>query len=469
MFGRYFEGSTRFRVGPDTVSVVVPSRFHAEWLQRRFGDELTATVHAEASRAGLAVRWHVDPSLFSAAPAPAPHAATPGEGLAARTAPPADPRPTPHGIATKAARRTGRRRTLKHSLDDYVVGAGNRLAYAAATKICDHAGDDAFGMLFLHGPCGVGKTHLLQGVARRWLAHRPGARVRYTTGERFANEYIASVQSGGIDRFRDRYRAVDLLCIDDVHFIAGKKATQSEFLHTFEALDLDGARVVFASDAHPRQIADLNARIVSRCVAGMVVQMHPPDRETRARIVRVLAGRRRLPLDDAAVAAIVESCPGSARELEGAVLRVEAARSLLDDRPAGDPAEAVNAAAVRRALGATAQRTPSRTPIRLDDILRATCEEFGVELSELLGTGRHRRIVIARSLAAALARELTTHSYPEIARAMNRRNHSTVVTACQRVRLQIEQGVAADIEGDMRTLRVADLYDRLRARLLRAG
>jgi chromosomal replication initiator protein len=340
------------------------------------------------------------------------------------------------------------------------------MAHEAARRLAEDQ-NPIFGALGLYGVCGVGKTHLLQGIARRFAELRPGSRVKYTTTERFANEYIALIREGKPDEFRRRYRPLDLLCLDDVHFLSGKKATQSEFLHTFEALELSGARVVLASDEHPKMIRDLHASIVSRVSSGIIVEIEAPDRETRVRLVRALGERRGVAFEDGAAEELAGACRGSVRDIEGAVTRVEAYSRLLG--PVRDGASPITLSAVRQVASGDRSRVPKR-PIRLGEILEAACSVVRVEASEVLGPGRHRRIVLARSLAARLARDLTNHSFPEIARAMNRRNHSTIVTASQRIGRQIERGDTVRDEPSLREIRVADLYDQARGRLLgRAG
>ncbi len=476
-FQRYIQDSARISFDEGALCVCVPSAFHRDRLDRRIGGELALAARETFGQA-TEIRWRIEPSAFVDAsasvrddgPAGASRRGASGglgdegrggsagaEGAApsARRRHPGAPRP--HARPAHAGERYRR-------LEDFIVGPSNRMAYEAARQVAEEE-RAIFGALSIHGVCGVGKTHLLQGIARRFAELRPGARVKYTTAERFANEYIALVREGKPDEFRRRYRPLDLLCLDDVHFLSGKKSTQSEFLHTFEALELSGARVVLASDEHPKLIRDLHASIVSRLASGIVACIEPPDRETRARLVRALAERRGLTLEDDGVEELAGAHRGSVRELEGAVTRVDAFARLLG---LGDGGR-IGAAAVRQVLTTERSRVPRR-PIRLGEILEAVCAVVRVEPSEVLGPGRHRRIVLARSLAARLARDLTNHSFPEIARAMNRQNHSTIVTASQRVGAQIERGATVRDEPGLREVRIADLYDEARARLLgRAG
>lgn len=459
-FGKCFEGSVRFRVSEDRVEAIVPTPFLADLLDRQFGAVLREVVRDVVERSDVTIAWSVHtPQDVALKPAPSSKPATPS----------VSPRPTVvrHPARSHAAPAD----LLRYRLEDFVVSSSNRLAHAAAMRIADEPQEaGALGLLFIHGMCGVGKTHLLHGVARRFLERRPGARIRCTTGERFANEFIASVQSGGrgIEAFRARHRGLDLLCIDDAHFIAGKTATQQEFLHTFDALDLGGARVVIVSDNHPREIAKFDHHLVSRCISGMVVKVEAPDRELRARLAQSVAARRGLMLGEGSADAIAQLCHGSAREIEGAVARL---RALLELAPELTPSGVITPTLVARALEADAPQSSTRRPIRVNDVVDVVCRELSAPASEVLGDGRHKRVVLARSLAAALARDLTTCSFPEIARALGRDTHSTIIAACRRIKEQIQAGASCGVSGGagLDGVRLADLYDRLRGLILRAG
>lgn len=461
-FRRYFEDSARVRFEGDIVDIAVPSAFYADWLERQFGPSLREAAAAEAGLPASSIRWSVDPTAFAPVdPSPAIPQTSPQPPTSPATPsnpPPSQRRRQRHAHAVADAPR--------HRLEDFIVGTSNRLAYSAALHAADDApsgaGAPTFRVLCIHGECGLGKTHLLQGVARRFLEKHPGAKVRCLSAEKFANEFIASVQSGRIETFRARYRGVDLLCLDDAQFLAGKTATQSEFLHTFDALDLDGARIVIASDNHPRDIERFDRHLISRCISGMVVRVDRPDRETRRAIIRSLAAKRGMRLEDAAVETLTSICTVSVREIEGALARVHAMSSLI-----GDPSAPVSAAIVTTAVGGNA-RPSSRRPVRIADILSVVSSEIGVQTSEVLSIGRHKRVVLARTLAAALARDLTTHSFPEIAKALGRDNHSTIITACQRLRRQIAAGMlCTELSGPGNpSLTLADLYDRLRTAIL---
>lgn len=455
-FERYFGRQTRLAVTDGCLDITVPSRFMAELLDRRFGPALRDAASAELASHPVTGAEPAGPAplRFSIDSEPAP------------AAPATPPQPAPDA-RDDARRRENRSRTpgapaLRYRLQDFVVGPSNRMAHTAAGRLAD--GEDAdFRRLFVHGSCGLGKTHLLHGIASRFRERQTSAVIRYATGEEFTNEYINSVRTNRIEAFRKRYRAVDLLCLDDVHFLANKEKTQDELLHTFDALDLGRARLVMASDSPPRDIQRLSEQLVSRFLAGAVVKLDTPDVETRQRILRAIAHRRSVLIDDEAVRLVAERSArpsgapggvgGSVRELEGLMTQIEAVLHLL---PEIAPGGRVGPALVRRALGLDRQGHAAPTaaraarPIPMHVIISEVCREFRVEHDAFTGNGRHKRVVLARSVCAYLARALTTFSFPEIARHMRRPTHSTVLSAAARVRSRIQGPAdAADLSAEL--------------------
>jgi len=321
---------------------------------------------------------------------------------------------------------------LRHRLEDFVVGTSNELAYACAERIVDehHEGCNP---LFIHGGCGLGKTHLLQGACRRMLEKHPGAKVLYITGEQFTNEFLTAIRMNKLSSFRRRLRKLDLLAVDDVRFFENKEKTQQEFLHTFDAIELGGSRVILASDNHPRFIKQFSEALVSRCIRGMVVQIKPPDVDTRRRVVAALAIRRRLVLSEGVAEMIADQCSESIREIEGVLAKVHALASLTRK----NPGEAVGRSLVDHLFESEMRHAPSHA-VKFDTIVSRVCEEMNVTTRQALGAGRHANVVLARSLIVYLARQMTSMSFPEIATAMGRSNHSTIVCASQRIERQIE-------------------------------
>lgn len=454
-YERYFRSCALLDLTSDGLAVLVPSTFYAGWLETRFGELLREAARSETGNDQLSLAWRVEPAKFGQSSLTPTITASPEAAAdVAAEAPAIAPAPVHE---KPRQRRPVDGPALRHRFADFVVGACNRVGFEAATRMASDS-DDSFRTLFIHGDCGVGKTHLLQGLAAAWLEKRPASRVRYITGEAFTNEYVAAVRTNRVDAFRNRLRRLDLLCIDDVHFLAGKNATQAEFLHTFDALGLGGSRLAMVSDHHPRQLERFSDHLISRCMGGAVIRVDRPDPETRKAIARRIAAQRGVRLDDAAVSAIAASCTGSVRDIEGAIARVQAVSRLVPETGAG---ASVSAVAVQRALDDSSARRLTR-PVKVLTIAETVCRALGVDLSEVLGRGRHKRVVLARSVTAFLAREITTQSYPEIAQALNRPNHSTIVTAFQRIKKQIAENQNVDDDAGVGRVLIAELCERLR-------
>ena len=316
------------------------------------------------------------------------------------------------------------------SFDDFVIGTCNQLACSAAKQISQEGGH-LVSPLFIHGSCGVGKTHLLQAVCK-YAAKTSPSKVRYVTAEQFTNEFIASSRSGEFSRFRNRYRNLDLLAIDDVHFVASKTKTQEELVHTLNASGLRGARLVFASDEEPRQIRRLNRALANRFVAGMVAEIQRPDRETRTNIILRLAQAQGIELTNGAIDRLSSQAISSIREIQGMITRLRATASLFERRESS----VVGVDTVERILRSTPHTIRQ---IRITDVIEATSARSGFTALELRGRSRASNIVLWRSIASYLGRKLTSLSYPELAIALGRKNHSTVHAAVRRVEELLEK------------------------------
>lgn len=466
-FTASFEKKAILRLDEGMLEVAVPNKVLCGLLERRFGALIGDLAAEEIGR--RPVRFVVAPDLFG------PRAEAAVEHLGSAAAP-ATLEMKPAAIAPAPTRRPNPSSTPseRYRLESFIVGESNRLAYNAAAAMADAGPESAgYSPLFIHGPCGVGKTHLLSGIAQRFKERHPGASVRVTGGEAFVNEYVAAVRAGDVEKFRRACRRVDLLCIDDVHFLTNKQSTQGELLHTLDELQRSGARIVLVSDEHPRHIKQFSAALVSRFMSGMVAGIGAPDPELREKCVRMFAKLRGLSIDAQGIALLVERTgqlpgqdPTSIRDIEGLITRVDALHRLVPEYRAGDDAQAgaVGALVVERALGGPggstvtdpgAAQRPSK-PVRIESIIAHTTAAMGVEASELSGKTRHPRVVLARAIITHLARQMTTLSYPEIARAIGRPNHSTVITAFQRFAKQLEADEPVDAPGapEARTLTV---------------
>lgn len=311
---------------------------------------------------------------------------------------------------------------LRHDLSTFVVGASNQLAYNAALYVAEFPGVQ-YNPLFIHGDCGLGKTHLLQGLAKKFVEFHPAKRFLYLTGEQFTNEFVSALRTNKLDNFRRKMRDLELLVIDDVHFLAGKKATQEEFLHTFNAIEAMGRQVVMASDNHPRMIAEFCESLVNRFVSGMVVRVDAPNFTTRCEILRGIALRCGIKLSEDVVNWIARRVTQNVRELEGAVNRMVAHVKLT-----GRPADVLLAQETLCDLDRQMIQ-----PVRPESILQSVCEHFGLGNDDLMSGRRQRTVSLARSVAMYLIRKTAKLSFPEIGVRMGRRNHSTVISACRRM------------------------------------
>lgn len=453
-FERYFAKQTRLSVSDGCLDVTVPSRFLAELLDRRFGGVLREAARAELAGSPVGIdsgdgesplKFRVDSGAFERTEnVQRPRAQTAGEATVTRR--PAQAAATP--VRSRASTLQSRYR-----LDDFVVGSANKLAYGAAVRLAESASGPGLTRLFIQGRCGLGKTHLLNGIAAMFARLNPGKTIRYITAEEFTNEYITAVKANKLDAFRKMYRAVDLLCLDDAHFLSRKEKTQSELLHTFDSLDLDGARLAIASDEHPRDIEKLSEQLVSRFLSGAVVRLEEPDDELRDRMVRAFARKRSMTVEEEAVRMLVSASARcdrtglrmSVRQIEGLMTQVEAVCKLM---PEFAPGGTVGVAAVRRALGREersdqkTQSQPSGRPIAFPVIVSEVCSALRVDSAAFTGRSRHFRVVMARSLCSYFGRTLTTLSFPEIAKFMGRPTHTTIISASRRIAARLVQEAA---------------------------
>ena len=307
-------------------------------------------------------------------------------------------------------------------LDSFVTGKANQLARAAAIQVADNPGT-SYNPLFLYGGVGLGKTHLMHAIGNAVVARFPRKRVVYVTSEKFTNDFITCVQQGRFDDFRARYRRIDLLLIDDIQFIADKERTQEEFFHTFNAIHDEGKQIVLSSDRPPRQIATLEERLRSRFEWGLIVDIQPPELETRVAILRKKAQAEKIDLADDVVLYLAQSVRSNVRELEGTLIRLAAKSSLLS--------KVIDLDFVRAELAASNAGRASEQSV--EDIQRIVCHHFKLRTADLLSKDRHKSIAFARHVAMYLCKQRLKCSFPELGRAFGNRDHTTVMSAVRKV------------------------------------
>jgi chromosomal replication initiator protein len=331
----------------------------------------------------------------------------------------------------------------KLTFDQFVIGDCNRLAHAAALTVAEMPGQ-AYNPLFICGPPGVGKTHLLSSIADLLIAHNPSLTVRVTTGEAFTNEFLGALSGRNTEAFKARFRHVDVLLVDDVQFLERKARTEEEFFHTFNALYDCGRQIVLSSDRPPRDLQALEDRLRERFESGLVADIKAPDLATRMTILRKRAQHDDLDLlDESPLQLIAERVRDNVRAIEGALIRVVAYSSLTG--------RSLNADLTREVLDGlypTSQDPARHGPPSIHDITQAACERFGLTPDELLSTSRAARVSWPRQIAMYLARELTNESLPAIGRQFGGRDHTTVLHAHRRT--------ATRIAGDTDTRELVD-------------
>lgn len=429
-FELWFAGKTQWRLVGESLEVAAANEFAAGWMRSRFLGDIAAAAQVALGHSvrvevlvAASVSTHTVPvSVATDGSDPTVHSAITG---AIRPAP-AMHRPTREASPVAVL-------NPRYTFEEFVVGACNQMAYHAAVRVAEQPGTQ-FNPLFIHGSCGLGKTHLLQSICQRF-SKRFGAgtgggtggakKWLYLTGEQFTNDFVESIRTHKTEAFRRRIRSADLLIIDDVHFLANKKATQEEFLHTFNQIDTNGKQVVLASDCPPRAIAAMTDGLISRFISGMVVRVDTPDLATRLEILKRKAVRNHWTISDAMLMHLAQQSVSSVRELEGALLQVVAGASLLGatgDTLAGDTLQNLRQ-----------RQAPDHAPVAVERIVAAVAALFDLAPTHLLGSSREKTISLARAVAMSLTRQLTAMSFPEIGRALGNKNHSTVIAACQRI------------------------------------
>ena len=331
----------------------------------------------------------------------------------------------------------------KYTFDTFVVGSNNRFAHAASLAVAESPAD-AYNPLFIHGGVGLGKTHLMHAIGHYVQQQYPEKRLLYITSENFTNELISAIQQNRNTEFRNRFRNVDILMVDDIQFIAGRDSTQEEFFHTFNALHTAGKQIILTSDKPPQEITRLEERLSSRFAWGLIADIARPDIETRIAILREKARQDHVNVGDDVLEMIASNVDSNIRELEGSLTRLVAYSNLV-----GQP---ITAELCQSALRDIFVKPQARS-ITAATIMQTVSDYYGITVADLTSSSRRREITVPRQIAIYLTREMTAMSLPQIGQAFGNRDHSTILHSCNTVAANVKSSSSmASVVNDIKNL-----------------
>lgn len=404
-FENWFTQTSLASITEDNIVIEVPSNFFKDWIYDHYRDILNVAILKTIGKA-IPIQFEVK--------APSPNKKT----------------ILPQQISE--IQRPPHKKLFylnpRYTFEGFVVGPSNRFAHAATMAIAESPAK-AYNPLFIYGGVGLGKTHLMQAACHYISEMDKNMKLFYTSSESFTNELINAIQHRTMTKFRDKYRHVDVLLIDDIHFIAGKEATQEEFFHTFNALYDAHKQIVLSSDRAPKTIPGLEQRLVSRFEWGLVTDVQPPDLETRIAILKKKAERTSVALPEDVVFFIAEKVKSNIRELEGALIKVVAYSSLENKK--------ITLALTKEVLKDLLLGGSKH--ISIESIQKTVADYFDIKTSDMKAKKRSKQIAYPRQIAMYLARELTNATLPEIGERFGGRDHSTVIHACDKIQKDLKR------------------------------
>ena len=425
----------------DVFCIGVPNAFAREWLENKYRSHVRASLQRLVGRT-VDVRFITVPGGAAPAAGTGQRPSNPAysgqniDGSSASVTPVAPPSERRSEGAPVTAILNPR-----YTFATFVVGSNNRLAHAAALSVAERPGH-SYNPLFVYGGSGLGKTHLMHAIGHAVLSRHPKKRVAYATSEKFTNEFINSIRGQKSEEFRERYRRIDVLLIDDIQFIAGKEGTQEEFFHTFNAIHEEGKQIIMSSDRPPKAIPQLEDRLRSRFEWGLIADISAPDLETRTAILRAKAEAANVAVPPPVIDFLAQRIVSNIRELEGALTRIVAYATL-------------NAVAVTTELAQTMLQNilynPRRQSLSPERIVETVAKYYGVPSDQLRGKARDKQIVLPRQIAMYLMREETEAPLLRIGEALGGRDHSTILHGCEKI--EREMGENDDFRRDINSLR----------------
>lgn len=412
MYKRWFAPVQAVDFRNDVLVLGVANEFQQFWLQDNFSSLIRDAAQQELKRP-IQVQFVVAPNAAASKEAP------PATSLVQSVAPKVEP----------PARNDELKLNPRYTFDSFVVGPNNNFAHAAAVAVAQSPAK-AYNPLFIYGGVGLGKTHLMQAIGHQVLQQRRGLRVCYVTCEQFTNEFIQAIQTNSLTRFRRKFRHNDILLIDDIQFLAGKERMQEEFFHTFNSLFDAHKQIVLSSDRPASEIANLEARLVSRFEWGLVTELQPPALETRIAILRKKASSFSVTIPDEVLVFLAEKIRTNIRRLEGALVRVASFTSLNGGNITIQHVESL----LRDALQEEARRSVS-----IEMIQKLVAEHFDIRLADMTSHRRPKAVAFPRQVAMYLSRKLTDRSLADIGEAFGGRDHGTVLHACRLVEERLQK------------------------------
>jgi len=408
-FATWIKPTSALAYEDGTLVIAVPNAYAKDWLENRLSSVIRRTLADIASQT-VEVRFtlHQPQRIPAAEPLPRGTLDLP----ASQAFPAADEQRSPSMF------------NERYTFGAFVVGNGNRLAHAASLAVAESPAK-AYNPLFIYGGVGLGKTHLLHAIGQHCQRR---SLVLYVTAETFTNDLINSIRRQSTEQFREKYRRIDVLLVDDVQFIAGKESTQEEFFHTFNSLYEAGRQIVLCSDRPPRALITLEERLRSRFECGLIADIQPPNLETRIAILRFKADKSHSPVPDEVIEFIAGHVRSNIRELEGALNRVVATARLMRQP-----------LLIETARNTLRDFVPQAVTLTIPQVLETTARFYNLSVEELSGRRRTKEIALARHVAMYLARELTESSLPQIGKAFGGRDHTTVLHGCDRIAENLER------------------------------
>ncbi|MBD3426943.1 MAG: chromosomal replication initiator protein DnaA [Candidatus Omnitrophica bacterium] len=425
VFSTWFSSIKEIPSEDDSLTLAVPNKFFENWVREKYISLISMAVQQASGRSRRISFKVVEPAPQEKEKPKQPQT----EKRVAGAEPQKDTRGESWlksvfagGRATPESRYKQIGLNPNYTFENFVVGENNRFAHAAALAICEKL-SRMYNPFFLYGGVGLGKTHLMQAMGQEILQKNPKAQVLYISSEEFTNQLIKAIRTRTTDKFRNMYRNVDVLLVDDIHFIAGKESTQEEFFHTFNALHDAHKQIVISSDRTPQDIPTLEERLVSRFAWGLIADIQPPDFETRMAILGKKSENEAVGVPDEVLVFLAENIKTNIREMEGALIRVVASSKLTGQEMSVDLAKNV----LRGMISTEAKK------ITIDLIQKVVAEYFNIKMSDMKTKKRTRAIAYPRQLAMYLSRSLTDYSLPDIGGFFGGRDHTTVLHACDKI------------------------------------